>query len=66
MIDSLKFRHEEKATIRRIKKDVAVQKTVPLRIDAKTVIYINKEDDPVKKKADFIEKLEIFRNNDNN
>jgi hypothetical protein len=66
MIDSLKFRHEEKAAIRRIKKNVSVKRTVALRIDAKTVIFIHKGDDPVKKKEEFILKLEKARNNDKN
>lgn len=66
MIDTLKGRHEEKATIRRIKKTIPIDKTIPLRIDAKTVIYISKEDDPEKKKAEFISKLERYRNNNNN
>ncbi len=44
-------------------KTEADYKTIPLRIDHKTVIFINPGDDPEKKKAEFIERLERCRNN---
>lgn len=66
MIDSLEYRIEEKKRISK-KKDAFVDlRTIPVRVNAKTVIWIKPTDDPQEKVKQFLDRTEKESNQQNN
>ncbi len=57
MIDTLAGRHEEKKKIRHIKKQSPDQGEVPVKINAKTTIWIKRGQDPEVRKAMYLERI---------
>ncbi|MEI6567638.1 MAG: hypothetical protein WCR20_13255 [Verrucomicrobiota bacterium] len=57
MIDSLKFRHEEKKRIRHIKKILPDHEEIPVRINAKTTLLLKPGQDPEERKAMYLERV---------
>lgn len=57
MIDSLKFRHEEKKNIRRVKKALPDQGEIPVKINEKTTIWIKAGQDPEVRKAMYLARI---------
>lgn len=57
MIDSLKFRSEEKTAIRSKKKVSPDMGKIPVKINAKTTIWIKKDQDPEERKGMYLERI---------